>query len=166
MWHKDHTKYCSIKCAHFQSLIHPGIDHTMILKMMSVRGLRAILFNCITVHVFGRHFPWFWVCWTAINGSHCTGWLLAWWQRWYLQIFKSDEKKGFLYITGKLICFLTRVLSNYPYCFVVMFLVNRKQILRDITKYKLFVSHVWISLMYMATHCQNNICRRSNLEPF
>lgn len=163
-----HTKYNTIKCTHFQSLVHPCIDYAMILKVMYFRGLWAILFNGITVHVFGRHFPWFWVCWTSLNDSHCIDWLLAIWQRWYLQINnKSDEEKirRLLYITGTLICIFTMVVCNYTYCFIVMFLLL-KQNLRNITTYKLFFSHVWRSSMYMATHYQNNICRRSNLEPF
>lgn len=62
---------------------------------MSAWGLWAILFDGITVHVFGRYFPWFWVCWTSINGSDCAGWLLTSCirQRWYLQINQIRRKK-------------------------------------------------------------------------
>lgn len=45
------------------------------------------------------------------------------------------------------------VVCNYTYCFIVMFLILKHN-LQNITKYKLlvlvFLSHVWISSMYMA----------------
>lgn len=77
------TKYGSIRCAHFQSSIHPSINYAMILKVMSSR--RAILVYGFAVHVFGRYFPWFFVCWTLINVSRCRSWFLTKSKWWNLQ---------------------------------------------------------------------------------